>query len=312
MTMPRKPRALKPGDLIGVAAPAGPVEEDRLGRGVAELQRLGFAVRVADGVLERKGFTAGTVENRLAQLHGLFADPAVAAIACARGGAGAIQLVPHLDSILLRDNPKVLLGYSDVTLLHLEMERLGLASLYGPMVARGLDGGETAYDRASLWHGLTGEGTPYQSGEDDLVPLADGAGEGVLRGGCLSMLAAVAGTPWAMRSLDEPMILFLEDVDEKPYRVDRMLRQLRASGAFEGVAGVLFGDMKGCAPGFDEDYTLEGVLLEALEGLEVPVAIGLSSGHTTLPNVTLPLGVRARLECANGASSFAVLEAPVE
>jgi muramoyltetrapeptide carboxypeptidase len=311
MSMARKPKALKPGDLIGVAAPAGPVEEDRLGRGVAELERLGFAVRVADGVRERKGFTAGTVENRLRQLHGLFADPAVAAVACARGGAGTIQLLPGLDRDLLRDNPRLVLGYSDVTLLHLEMQRLGIPSLHGPMVARGLDAGEPGYDRASLWHGLTGEGTPYESGEDDLLPLAEGAAEGVLRGGCLSLLAAVAGTPWAMGSLDEPTLLVLEDVDEKPYRVDRMLRQLRASGAFEGVAGVVFGDMKGCAPGFDEDYALEDVLLEALDGLGVPVALGLSSGHTTLPGVTLPLGARARLECANGEARFAVLEAPV-
>jgi len=312
VTMARKPRALRPGDLIGIVAPAGPVEEDRLRRGVAELSRLGFAVRVAEGVRERKGFTAGTVENRLEQLHGLFADRVVAAIACARGGAGTIQLLPGLDRGLLRDNPKVLLGYSDATLLHLEMERLGLVSLHGPMVARGLDEGEAGYDRASLWHALTGEGTPYRSGEDDLLPIADGAAEGVLRGGCLSLLAAVAGTPWAMRKSDEPTLLFLEDVDEKPYRVDRMLRQLRASGAFEGVCGVVFGDMKGCAPGFDEDYALEDVLLEALAGLEVPIALGLSSGHTTLPNVTLPLGVRARLECGTGAASFAALEAPVE
>jgi len=298
--------------VIGVAAPAGPVEEDRLARGIAELERLGFKVRVADGVRERKGFTAGTVENRLQQLHGLFSDPAVAAIACARGGAGAIQLLPHLDSLLLQNNPKVLLGYSDVTLLHLEMERLGLASLHGPMVARGLDEGEAGFDRASLWHGLTGEGPPYQSGEDDLLPLADGSAEGVLRGGCLSLLAGVAGTPWAMAGSNERAILFLEDVDEKPYRIDRMLRQLRASGAFEGVTGVVFGEMKGCAPGFDEDYTLEDVLLEALDGLGVPVAFDLSSGHTSLPGLTLPLGVRARLECANGAASFAVLEPAVE
>jgi muramoyltetrapeptide carboxypeptidase len=312
MTRARKPRALKPGDLIAVAAPAGPVEESRLARGVAELEKMGFAVRVADGVLERKGFTAGSVESRLAQLHGLFADPAVAAIACARGGAGTIQLLPHLDGARLRGNPKVLLGYSDVTLLHLEVERRGSTSLYGPMVARGLDAGESGYDQASLRHALTGEGDPYRSGEDDLVPLAGGTAEGVIRGGCLSMLAAVAGTPWAMRSADERTILFLEDVDEKPYRVDRMLRQLRASGAFEGVAGVVFGDMKGCAPGFEEDYTLEDVLLEALAGLEVPIALGLSSGHTSLPNVTLPLGVRARLECEDEAASLAVLEAPVE
>jgi len=144
-----------------------------------------------------------------------------------------------------------------------------------------------------------------------MMALAEGTAEGVLRGGCLSLLAAAAGTPWALRSLDET-ILFVEDVDEKPYRIDRLLRQLRASGALQGVTGVVFGDMKGCAPGFDEDYALEDVLLEALAGLDVPIALGLSSGHTTLPNVTLPLGVRARPECGNGEARFAVLEAPVE
>jgi len=307
-----KTRALRRGDSIGVCAPAGPVDEPRLDRGVAELERLGFPVRVTEGVLARKGFTAGTVENRLRQLHGLFADPAVAAIACARGGAGTVQLLPHLDRDLLRRNPKPLLGYSDITLLHLEMERLGLTRLHGPMVARELASGDTAYDLASLWHALTGEGGPYASGPDDLVALAGGSGEGVLRGGCLSLLAAAAGTPWALRRTDEPTILFVEDVDEKPYRLDRMLRQLRASGAFEGVRGVVFGDMKGCAPGFHEDYALEEVLLEALFGLDVPVALGLSSGHTAHPNVTLPFGVRARLECAGGEARFAVLEAPVE
>jgi muramoyltetrapeptide carboxypeptidase len=312
VTVARKPRALKRGDLVGVAAPAGPVEGERLRRGVAELERLGFTVRVADGVLERRGFTAGSVENRLRQLHELFADPAVAAVACARGGAGAIQLLPGLDRELLEESPKLVLGYSDITLLHLEMERLGIPSLHGPMVARELAEGETAYDRTTLWHGLTGEGEPYASGPDDLVVLAPGKGEGVVRGGCLSLLAAAAGTAWALRSVDEPTLLFVEDVDEKPYRLDRMLRQLRASGALQGVTGVVFGDMKGCAPGYHEDYRLEEVLMEALEGFEVPVALGLSSGHTAHPNVTLPFGVRARLECLGEEASFAVLEAPVE
>jgi muramoyltetrapeptide carboxypeptidase len=180
------------------------------------------------------------------------------------------------------------------------------------MVARELADGDTAYDRASLWHALTGEGEAYASGPDDLVVLAQGKGEGVLRGGCLSLLAAAAGTGWALRGVDEPTLLFLEDVDEKPYRLDRMLRQLRASGALQGVTGVVFGDMKGCSPDFHEDYRLEDVLMEALEGFDVPVALGLSSGHTPHPNVTLPLGVRARLECLGEEASFTVLEAPSE
>jgi muramoyltetrapeptide carboxypeptidase len=309
--VPTKPRALRPGDLVGVPAPAGPVDEVLLRRGVAEIEGLGFAVRVAEGVLDRRGFTAGTVESRLRQLHDLWADPDVAAIVCARGGAGTIQLLPGLDRALLARNPKVLVGYSDVTLLHVEMERLGLVSLHGPMLARELADGAEAYDHASLWHALTGAGEPYASGPEEIVGLADGVAEGVLRGGCLSMLAAAAGTPWAPRPREGPAILFLEDIDEKPYRVDRMLRQMRAAGMFEGVRGVVFGDMKGCVPGIDDDYSLAEVLLEALVGLGVPVAIGLSSGHTTHPNLTLPLGVRGRLRCAAGEAQLEVLEAPV-
>jgi muramoyltetrapeptide carboxypeptidase len=308
----RKLRALGPGDVIGVAAPAGPVDEHRLRRGVAELERLGFAVRLGDGILERHGFTAGSVDTRIDQLHELFADPTVAAVACARGGAGIIQLLPHLDRELVARNAKPLLGYSDVTLLHLEMERLGLPSLHGPMVARELAEGDTSYDAASLRHALTGEGAPYATQPDDLVALLGGRAEGVLRGGCLSLLAAAAGTPWARRGGEEETLLFLEDVDEKPYRIDRMLRQLRASGALQGVTGVVFGDMKGCAPSFEDEYRLEDVLLEALSGLDGPVAVGLSSGHTPHPHVTLPLGVRARLECRGGEARFEVLEAPVE
>jgi muramoyltetrapeptide carboxypeptidase len=304
-------KALRPGDVVGVAAPAGPVEEARLRRGVAELERLGFGVRVAEGVLDRRTFTAGSVESRLRQLHGLFADPGVAAIACARGGAGTIQLLPGLDRRLLGRNPKPVVGYSDVTLLHAEMERLGRPSLHGPMVARELADGEEAYDRPSLWHALTGEGEPYASGPGDVRPLADGKAEGILRGGCLSLLAAAAGTPWAFRGPGEPTILFVEDVDEPPYRIDRLLRQLRASGGLSGVAGVVFGEMKGCAPGPDDDFSLQAVLLDALSGFLGPVAVGLPSGHASRPNVTLPLGVRARLDCADGEASFAVLEAPV-
>jgi muramoyltetrapeptide carboxypeptidase len=306
-----RPPALRPGDLVGVAAPAGPVEEDRLRRGIAEVEGLGFSVRTPEGVLGRRGFTAGPVESRLAQLHDLFSDPEVRAVLCARGGAGTIHLLPHLDPQILRADPKLVVGYSDVTLLHVRLGQLGLASLHGPMVARELAEGPLAYDRASLWHGLTGEGEPYASGPEDLLPLRSGAGEGVLRGGCLSLLAALAGSPWALRPAGQPTILLLEDIDEKPYRIDRMIRQLRASGALDGVRGVVFGDMRGCAPAFADEYGLEDVLLEALEGLDVPVALGLSTGHTASPNVSVPLGVRARLVCGEGHARLEVLEAPV-
>jgi len=304
-----RPRALRAGDLIGLAAPAGPVDERQLRRGAAELEALGFAVSVPEGLFERRGFTAGSVERRLEELHRLYADETIAAIWCARGGAGAGRLLWRLDEELLRAHPKPLVGYSDITYLHLLLGRLGIVSFHGPMVAREL--ADANYDRASLWRAVTGEGPPYASGEDDLVPLRAGRGEGVLRGGCLSILAAAAGTPWALDTTGEDAILFLEDVDERPYRVDRMLLQLRESGALASVRGIVFGDMKGCAPRMDEPYRLEDVLHEALEGIDVPIALGLSSGHTSSPAVTLPLGVRARLRCGESAA-FEILERAVE
>ncbi len=308
MATREKPRALVPGDLIAVAGPASPVDPERLARGVAELEGLGFAVRVAEGVLDRAGFTAGSAQSRLDQLHALFADPEVRAIVCARGGAGVLHLLPGLDLALLRARPKLVVGYSDITVLHLVLSQLGMPGLHGPMAAWELADGEGAYDRASLWHALTGEGEPWASGPG-LRPLRDGVAEGVLRGGCLSLLAACAGTPWALQTAGEPTVLFLEDVDEAPYRLDRLLRQLRHSGALAGVVGVVFGEMRGCQPSPPSRYRLEDVLLEALGGVDLPMAIGLPSGHVSTPNVTLPLGARARLECGDEAARLQLCEA---
>lgn len=305
-----KPRALRPGDLVGVAAPAGPVDPDRLERGVAGIESLGFAVRLGEGLLARRGFTAGSPEARLAQLRGLLASPEVAAIWCARGGAGLLHLVPSLAAAELRAAPKLVVGYSDVTALHALLGQAGLTSVHGPMVAWELADGQ--FDRASLWHALTGEGAPWESGTGELRSLAAGEAEGVLRGGCLSLLAALAGTPWALRCAGEATILFVEDVDERPYRVDRMLRQLRLSGALAGVAGIVLGEMKGCAARPGEGYGLDDVVREALEGLGLPIAAGLASGHTSGPGIALPLGVRARLACGeDGSACLQVLEAPV-
>jgi muramoyltetrapeptide carboxypeptidase len=293
--------------VIGVCAPAGPVDAVQLDRGVAELRALGFEVRLGAGVRARAGFTAGSAEERLRDLHALLADEAVAGIVCARGGAGAGGLRRGLDADLVRRQPKLLVGYSDLTLLHLYWDRLGIASLHGPMVARELATG--AYDRESFLWAVTGEGTPYATGPDDLLPLRAGEAEGVVRGGCLSLLAAAAGTPWSLEPAEDTL-LFVEDVDEPPYRIDRMLLQLRESGALRRVKGVVFGDMKGCSPPVAADYDLTDVIRQALDGLDVPIALGLSSGHTRNPFVSLPLGARARLVCGEEAS-FAYLEAGV-
>jgi muramoyltetrapeptide carboxypeptidase len=291
--MATRPPALRRGETIGLCAPSGPVEKEFVAEGAAELESLGYRVLASADLGRRTRFTAGSVERRVAEIHDLFANPDVRAIVCARGGAGALSLLPHLEAGLIEANPKPFVGYSDVTALHLLLGRLGVVSVHGPMAGRTLVPGR--YHRESFLAALAGEGAPYASAPDDLLTLREGEGVGILRGGCLSLLAAAAGTPWALRPDDEGTILFLEDVRERPFRIDRMLTQLRLAGAFENVRGVVFGEMKGCAPAAGEDYTLEEVLQEALAGLEVPMAIGLSSGHTSGPNVSLPLGVRARL-----------------
>jgi len=262
------------------------------------------------GLLERRGFTAGSVERRLEELYAAFEDEQVRGVVAARGGAGVIQLLERLDVTRLAAHPKVFLGYSDLTFLHVLLNQRGLATFHGPMVAREFaDGG---YHRESLLAAVTGQGAPYVSEPDELLPLAPGTASGRLVGGCLAILAAGAGTPWALRGdAAEARILLLEDVDEPPYKVDRMLRQLRAAGVFEGVRGVLLGDFPRCSPGLDASYTLQDVILEALAGLALPIALGLSTGHTPHPNVTLPLGVQARLVCSDAQAEFRILEAAV-
>jgi muramoyltetrapeptide carboxypeptidase len=303
-----KPRALRPGDLVGICAPSGPVDADRLARGAAEIESLGFRVRVPDGIGERLRFTAGSAQRRLVELQSLVSDEEVAGIVCARGGAGAGGLLRRLDGSLVEAHPKVFVGYSDATFLHLWLNARGLVTFHGPMAAREMADG--SYDRDSFLRAVTGEGAPYVTEADDLVPLRPGAARGRLLGGCLSILAAAAGTPWGLGPRDEPVLLFIEDVDEPPYRLERMLVQLRESGAFASVVGIVFGDMKGCSPPIAGDYALEDVILDALDGLDVPIALGLSSGHASGPAVTLPLGVQARL--VSGADArLEVLEAAV-
>jgi muramoyltetrapeptide carboxypeptidase len=305
-----RPPALRPGDRVGVCAPAGAVDLERLGRGVSTLRSIGFDVVIGEAVRSRARFTAGTVAERVRDLQTLWADDSLAGIICARGGAGAGALLPRLDAKAMVSRPKVFMGYSDITFLHSLLNSHGLVTFHGPMVAVSSDLADGRYDEASLRAGLLGEGQPYATSPDEILALRPGQGQGRLQGGCISILASAAGTPWAMRPDPEGTILFLEDQNEPPYRLDRALMQLRASGVFAGVRGIVFGDMQDCNPNHGADHTLVDVLLDALEGLDVPIAIGLSSGHTRNPNVTLPFGARARLTCGDDAR-FEVLEASV-
>lgn len=295
-----KPRALLPGALLGIVSPASAARPELVAAGVAELERKGYRTKVFAHALARGPlYYAGTVAERVEDLHAAFADPEVKAIVCTRGGWGSAELLPFLDAELIRANPKVFVGYSDLTSLQLWLRReCGLVCFYGPMVAADFAKADGVEWRS--WRAALEDSTSWPMGTDDgLRVLKPGVAEGVLEGGCLTIVAESLGTRFAPRGWDG--VLFLEDVGTKPYQWDRMLCHLRYSGLLEGVRGIVFGDMQQCVA-VEERGLLEGAILHALHDFAGPVAIGLRCGHVDGGNWTVPLGVRVRLKCGNQAT----------
>jgi muramoyltetrapeptide carboxypeptidase len=288
-----KPKAIGPGSLVGVIAPASPVRKEFLEAGIAELTRLGFRTRLGRRLYERSRYTAGSAEDRLKDWVELWEDPKVEALFCARGGYGSLDLLTRLSPERARENPKVVLGSSDATaLLQFLMSGAGLVSFHGPMVAQQIARGD--YDNGNLLTVLGSIDPPGRVAVDTAERLHDGAAEGMLLGGCLSIVAALAGTPFLPSF--EGAILFLEDTQTKPYQIDRMLTQLRLSCLLDGVRGIVFGEMPGCEQHPDQGYTLPDMLRDWTSYLKVPVLFGYPSGHTLSKGLTLPLGVQARLD----------------
>jgi muramoyltetrapeptide carboxypeptidase len=282
--------------------------------GLQALEGLGYKTVLMPNALKPGPlYYAGTVEQRVADLHAAFADAAIDGIVCTRGGWGSAELLPHLDAELIRANPKVFVGYSDHTSLHVWLAReAGLVTFYGPMVASDFARAQ-GFDRASWSHAMGGDAGWSLTASDGLRVLRGGVAEGTLAGGCLSILAEGLGTPYAAlaASAEESRVLFLEDIGTKPYQWDRMLLHLRYAGLMEHVSGIVFGEMRqGVAA--EEEIWLEAAILHALADFAGPVAIGLRSGHVDTPNITLPLGVRVRLELsAAGNPRMDFLEAAV-
>ena len=287
-----KAKGLKRGSVVAVVSPASVVGEDKLREGVAGLERFGYRVKVMPHALTRGPLNyAGTPEQRVADLHAAFADAEVDAIVCARGGWGCAELLPLLDKELIAANPKTVVGYSDVTSLHVWLWReLGLVTFQGPMVAS--DWGKVVRPDLGSWSNAVG-GADRWSVSDGLRVLKAGRAEGVLTGGCLSIYAEALGTPYAARA--EGGILFLEDTGTKAYQWDRMLVHLRYAGMLEGVTGIVFGDMSANG-GAEEQEAIEAAILHALQDFAGPVGLGLRSGHVDGGNVTLAFGVKVRLE----------------
>jgi muramoyltetrapeptide carboxypeptidase len=297
-----KPQALREGDAIVIVAPASNLKADYLERGVAELERLGFRARYEPEILAKARYTAGSDARRARELMRAFADPEVKAVWAARGGYGAMRLFGQLDDEILRQHPKVFIGYSDMTALHLYLyRRFGWVTFHGPMAAKDLAGGEEHYDRAALLAAIT---RPAPMGEiacaqTEMLDRAQGGRvSGRLLGGCLSLISALMGTPDELDT--RGVILFLEDTATKPFALDRMLSQLRLAGKFSGVRAVVFGEMTDCVQHAEQGYQIQDVLAECTAGLGVPVMFGLTSGHSPRGNLTLPLGVMATLDADRG------------
>lgn len=287
-----KPAALKADDLIGIVAPASAVEPELVERGENELRKLGFRVQRRVDLFAQDLFFAGPVERRSKEIMEMFAKPDVAGVICVRGGYGAGYLPAALNLEVLREHPKIFMGYSDVTMLQQFLRReLNWVVFQGPMVASGFSEGDRGYSRTSfelaVMQNRSGWTLPWQ-GE----MIRPGEAEGILEGGCLSLLAAGIGTPCEIDTTGA--ILFLEDTGVKPYQVDRMLFQLRAAGKFRDVRGIIFGTMPECNPP-GQKYNLLDVLRRFFYDFPAPVGFGFPAGHVDGPQLTLPLGVPARL-----------------
>jgi muramoyltetrapeptide carboxypeptidase len=311
-TTPRvKPPALRSGDTIGIVAPASNVKRRDLEAGCEGLRRAGYSPFYFDSILDQDLYFAGSVERRARELEEMFARKEVRAIVCARGGYGANYLLPVLDLKKIRAHPKIFVGYSDHTaLLNYFADAAGLVTFHGPMVAKDW-AHEDGVDRASWQAALTGTAAwePNLGAGSGVLGLIEGAAEGILYGGCLSILVASLGTPYEIRT--DGTILFIEDMAEKPYRIDRMLMQLKLAGKLNGVRGIVFGEMLDCLQTANQGYTLEEVVLRIVGPLGVPVAYGVRSGHVTAGNITLPIGARAELTVSGGNVSLKIPEAAV-
>jgi len=294
-----KPPRLNPGDTIGIITPGSPMKSEALQKGIAYLESKGYQVLLAEGVYLENKYLAGPDRVRAGDINRMFASPGVKAIFASRGGYGCGRLLGLIDYQLIRGHPKILMGYSDLTTLQLALyARTGLVSFTGPMVAVEMGNELSPYTESFLWKTLTDpEPIGYLENPEGLKlsVLNPGKAEGVLFGGNLSMIVFLLGTPY------EPdfsgKILLLEEVDEAPYRVDRMLYQLKHAGVFEKVVGVILGLMVNCEEPDREKptFTVEEVIGDFFSKLSVPVLSGLAYSHK-FEKVTLPLGVRARMD----------------
>ena len=303
-----RPPALRPGDTVGIVAPASHIQRDLLLAGCATLTRLGYKPFYFESIFERELYFSGAVRRRTRELEEMFEREEVRAIICARGGYGCNYLLEELDLEKVRRHPKIFMGYSDITtLLTWFCDAANLVTFHGPMVTK--DFARVDGIHLASWEAAISDSAQWEldsAATRGIKSLREGSAEGMLYGGCLSLLVASLGTPYEIHT--QGTILFLEDINARPFQVDRMLMQLKLAGKLDDVRAIIFGQMLECSQPGQCDYTLEQVVTRVVGDLDIPVAYGLCSGHVSLHNVTLPLGVRAALQVRAQDVQLKILE----
>ncbi len=293
-----KPKALQKGDKVGLLTPASAISRTSFQKALENLQSLGFEVVYSNNMRVKKGFLAGTDAQRLDDLHSMFEDDTINGIVCARGGYGSARLLTSLDYDLIKSNPKVLLGYSDITaLLQAIHVKTGLVTFHGPVGASEFNKFTTRSLEKVLMKGKGNYSFDSKDGEGqyEKYTLVGGQAKGALVGGNLSLITSLLGTPYDIDYTDK--IVFIEEIGESPYRVDRMLTQLLNSGKLNEARAIALGVFHNCEtkpsdPDFGDSLSLKEVLQDRLGGLSIPVAYGLPIGHIA-DNATIPIGIEA-------------------
>ena len=300
-----RPKRLREGATIALIAPSSPPSAEKLAKGIANLMQFGFKIAEGKSLRAQNGYLAGTDAERLADLHWAFQSPEIDAVWCIRGGYGAARLLPNLDYELIRRNPKPFLGYSDVTALHLAIhQRTGLVTFHGPVAASDYPKDTLLHFRSVLMQPIAPytivakrEGLESEPPEYQPFVITPGQANGVLTGGNLALLSSLAGTPFA--PVFKKKIVFIEDVGEQPYRLDRMLTQLLQATDLAQAAGIALGVFNDCQPKQDSpSLSLPDTLRDRLGGLGIPVVYGLPFGHVT-HQATFPYGIEAKLDAEN-------------
>jgi muramoyltetrapeptide carboxypeptidase len=291
----RVPARLKPGDSIGIVAPAGAFDDETFYRGTQILEKMGFEVFIPDGLSQPNGYLAGSDSHRAQLVNQLFADTSTDAIICARGGYGSIRILSLLDYEVIKNNSKVFIGFSDITaLLSVFFNRCGLVTFHGPVVTSLAVGNKE--DGRALFSAITSE-DPLEIILTDGQTINPGSESGILCGGNLNTLCHLTGTPFAPNFNGK--ILFLEDRGEAPYRIDRMLVHMRLAGCFKDIAGVILGSFEEC--GSIED--IYKIVKDVFNDHPIPILAGLKAGHGKV-NRTIPLGIEVTLDADEQKLSF--------